>query len=149
MMPFLWNWAAAGAVKAFPWKWVIIGAVSLILLGAGAYAVLSYRSALGKVVKVEEEKRRVEEAFEVQLHENALLRTNNERLANYMENAELARLQLENKLKTVATRKVKRDEKGNVAPDDPLLVDLRGMFPPGGQAGAIRPNDPAGPSVSR
>lgn len=149
MLPFFWNWAAKETVKALPWKWAIIGAVALFIGVAGWYTVYSYRAAVEKVVKVEEEKRRVEEAFEAKLHENALLRVNNERLANYMENAELARLQLENRLKTVATRKVKRDETGNVAPDDPLLVDLRGMFPARSQAGPVRADDPAGPAVPR
>ena len=135
--------------ERIPLRWVIIGAVALFIGVSGWYAVYSYRSAVEKVVKVEEEKRRVEEAFESQLHENALLQTNIVRMSNYMENAELARLQLENKLKTVATRKVKRDETGNIAPDDPLLVDLRGMFPASGQAGSVRADDPAGPAVSR
>ena len=129
MMPFLWNWAGKEAIKAFPWKWAIIGVVSLVLLGAGGYAIYSYNSAIAERDRLAAEKRIVEEAFEKALHDNALLRANNERLANYMENAELARLQLENRLRAVATRKVKRDTQGNVAPDDPLLADLRGMFP--------------------
>jgi hypothetical protein len=129
MLPFLWNWAGKEAIKAFPWKWVIIGVVSLVLLGAGGYAVYSYNSAIDERDRLAVEKRIVEEEYEKKLHENALLRANNERLVNYMENAELARLQLENRLRAVATRKVKRDTQGNVAPDDPLLADLRGLFP--------------------
>ena len=129
MMPFLWNWAAKETVKAFPWKWVLLGIASLLLLGAGAYAVYTYNTAIEERDKLAAEKRTVEEAFEKALHDNALLQVNNERLVNYMENAELARLQLENRLRAVATRKVKRDTQGNVAPDDPLLADLRGMFP--------------------
>lgn len=129
MMPFLWNWAGKEAIKAFPWKWVLIVLAVLFTVVAGWHVVSTYNSAIEERDKLAEEKRMVEEAFEKKLHENALLRVNNERLVNYMENAELARLQLENRLRAVATRKVKRDEKGDIAPDDPLLADLRGLFP--------------------
>lgn len=148
-MPFFWNWTGKEAIKVFPWKWVIIGIASLLLLGAGTYGVYSYRSAIEERDQLKEQKRVVEEAFEAETQKSARLTRDMERMSDYMETAELARLQLENRLKTVATRKVKRDEKGNIAPDDDLLADLRGMFPPGSQAGAVRPDNTPAPAVPR
>lgn len=129
MMPFLWNWAGKGVIKAFPWKWIIVGAVALFIGVAGWYAVYSYQGAIEDREKAVAEKQATEAELLAAKERESNLLHDRERLTEYMAAVEMQRQIAEAKLKSVATRKVKRDEKGDIAPDDPLLADLRGLFP--------------------
>jgi len=110
------------------WKLVIIVIATLTLVAAGVTAVLSYNHAVTKAKLLEREN-------EAQANLIVKQRDNLQRLKKYYAERDRRQQEAQDRRSQVLTRKEKVDEKGNIAADDPTLLDLNRLFldPDGGR----------------
>lgn len=102
-------------------KIVIIALAVILTISAGVAAVSSYKSAISRlasveVVKAEQDKtienygKRIKSLEDYYKRRNTLISTTSKKVRQTME------------------KEAKIDEEGNIAPDDPILAELNGMF---------------------
>lgn len=137
-------------IDSIPWRWVLIGLATVLIGVAGWYAVHSYRQEVAARVVAEKRAAEVEEDLQKERATSGRLRTDIDRMTEYMVNAEMRRLQRDAQLRKLAARRTKRDATGDIAPDDELISDLNGLFSaPAAAAGAVQTRYSAGAAVPR
>lgn len=111
------------------YKLVAYGIIGLVLSGIGAAAVLSYNHYI-KVAARQEEKIKAQQG---QLdNRDQVINDQMQRqveLKRYQLNAEQRSIASENRVKQILSMRSVRDDKGNIAPDDPVLGALNSMYP--------------------
>jgi len=125
--------------------YVILGSV---LLGIGGTAVLSYNHFVSKAATQEQQLKLRDQVISEQQQIVADKIHEAEVAKKYQVEAEQRRIESDNKLKKIMSMESKRDEKGNITSDDPILASLNGMCP-GGQTGEGTPNATAGAAVQK
>lgn len=91
------------------------------MIGLGSAAVLTYRSAILKSDRLEAENAAL---ISLAIKQKA----NSQKLVSYQNELLKLNAKYKEKVKTILVERSKRDEEGNITPDDPILRRLNGMF---------------------
>jgi hypothetical protein len=111
------------------YKLIAFIVAGVLLLGSGVTAVLSYNHYIKVSARQEEQIKGQQQQIENrdQVINDQIQRQSE--LKRYQRNAEQRSVASENRVKQILSMRSIRDEKGNIAPDDPVLGALNGMYP--------------------
>lgn len=110
------------------YKLVAYIAIGLLLIGTGSAAVLSYNHFVSKSAIQAEQIKAQKEQIAVR---DSVINDQMQRqveLKRYQQEADQRSIASENRIKQILSMRSVRDEKGNIAPSDPILAGLNGMY---------------------
>lgn len=103
--------------------------IGCILFGIGSAAVLSYNYFVKKAAAQEEQIKARDKVINDQQEMIADKIRQAELAKKYQVQADLRRIESDNRIKQILSMEVKRDAQGNISADDPVLHSLNRMYP--------------------